>query len=198
MSMCELGLRWPHKDFDDNHFWNRYTVKTSKDTVDKYRNCGKRGWPDCPEGFKDRDWGDQDCAMIKTATLHMDELEANAAFCTNAMGHTIFERDAPHVWAGLYPLSKWQNNEYRCGEWLGNHGVRAMEAVSKRTLDAAEMGIGNQTLHKPPAMDAASTLAYLSPNATAWDQAPKANVTEEEQRHSADVLAGWVSGWVSG
>src|SRR5450756_1076595 len=109
MSMCELGLRWPNKANDDTHFWDWYTVKASKDTADEYQNCGKRGFPDCPEDFKHRAWGDRDCEMIKKATLHMDELEANAAFCTSAMGHTIFKREAPHIWVKLYPADKWKN-----------------------------------------------------------------------------------------
>jgi hypothetical protein len=153
MSMCELGLRWPHKRYDDTHFWNWYTVKSTKDMSDQNRNCGKRGFPDCPENFKDRAWGDQDCEMVKNATLYMDELEANTAFCANVMRHTVFMREAPHVWAQLNPLSKWESNGHRCGEWLHGHGVEAMEAASKRTLDAAEMGIGNRTLATSMTLD---------------------------------------------
>ncbi|KAE9379765.1 hypothetical protein N431DRAFT_398235 [Stipitochalara longipes BDJ] len=141
MSMCELGIRWPNKDHDDIHFWNRYTLKASKDEPEEWRNCGKKGWPSCPEDHENRDWGDQDCALVKYSTLYMDELEANIAFCANSIGHTIFSREAPHIWTGLVPLTAWKNNEHQCEKWLEKNGMQALETISRRTLEAAEMGI---------------------------------------------------------
>jgi hypothetical protein len=141
MSMCEIGIRWPNKDHDDTNFWNRYTIKTSQDTQDKFRHCGDEGRISCPEDFEKRDWGDQDCHLVKEKTLYMDELEANLAFCGNSLGHSVFSREAPHIWTGMYPLKKWENNEHRCTEWLEENGIKAFETISRRSLDAAEKGI---------------------------------------------------------
>lgn len=138
--MCEMGIRWPNKDHDDTHWYNRYTLKTSKDETDNTRGCGQKGFPACPEGYEDRAWGDQDCALVKYKTRYMDELEANLSFCANTLSHTIFNREAPHIWTGLVPLDHWRNNEYQCGKWLEQKGLKALETISRRTLDAAEKG----------------------------------------------------------
>jgi len=139
--MCEMGIRWPNKDHDDTGLFNRYTLKTSKDETDNVRYCGTKGFQQCPKKHEERPWGDQDCALVRQKTKWMDEYEANLAFCANSLGHTAFQRQAPYIWTGLFPLTAWKSQEYQCGKWLEENGVKALETISRRTLDAAEKGL---------------------------------------------------------
>jgi hypothetical protein len=143
MSMCAIGIRFPNAAKDDRYSF-RYTIKTDKDHLDALHNCGKTGYPACPE--QEQPWGDQDCGLVAKATELMTADEANESFCTNAIGHTVFERDAPHVWTELQPLTKWENNKYNCDWWLLDRGRKVLETVSYHTLDDAEKCI----VHLPP------------------------------------------------
>jgi hypothetical protein len=153
--MCAIGIRFPNAVKDDKDSF-RYTIKTDKDHLDALHNCGKTGYPACPE--PEQPWGDQDCDLVAKSTELMTEDEANESFCTNAIGHTVFERDAPHVWTELNPVMKWENNKYNCDWWLLDRGRKVLETVSHRTLDDAEKGI----VHLPPPPARASALGFPS------------------------------------
>jgi hypothetical protein len=136
MTMCELGMRWPNADELEQ-------ILFIKDYVSK---CGIEGYPDCPEV----PWGDRDCGLVRTATSHMTSDEANLWFCTNAGGHTIFERQREWVWipevqfetadpnGGWYQYGgKWHYSKYHCWKWL-NRGEgqtsRALEVITDQKL----------------------------------------------------------------
>ena len=183
--MCELGIRWPNKN-EDAKWWSRYTIKTSKDKPDMLKNCGKRGFPSCPE--EEFPYGDQDCGMIKAATVHMKEDEANAFFCTNAIGHSVFDREAPHIWVELDPIKKWYNNEYHCGKWLEKNGVKALQAVSNRTIIEAEAGVMEKMVGPNKIFGPADIMAYMG-NSTSptTPMGPDGNFTMEIGNGSMQV-----------
>jgi hypothetical protein len=153
MTMCELGMRFPNAD-EDPKITDWYTFKTRKDIPIEIGQCGKRGWPDCPE---DLPYGDQDCKMIRDATLHMTTEESNAWFCGNFGGHTVFQREAPRVWAQQIPLKQWKNSEARCKDWNKKNAVKTLEALSNRTLTAAELG------SEVSATNATNSLGFQAP-----------------------------------
>ncbi|CZS93260.1 hypothetical protein WAI453_000921 [Rhynchosporium graminicola] len=75
---------------------------------------------------------DIDCELVENGTKDMtSEEEANRWFCTNAGGHTIFQREKLRVETHF---TKWvPNHSTKCKSWLKSNGVVASDKVRPGT-----------------------------------------------------------------